>query len=259
MTFADHFSLAAEGYARYRPGYPDELFRWLADQAPDRALALDCGTGSGQAAVPLSTYFKRVLATDASPAQLRQAARHRAVYYVAASAERSPVADASVSLVTVAQAFHWLDHAAMFRELARCLVPGGLFAVWTYALCHITPEIDPLLREFHDQTVGPWWPSERRLVERGYADLDFPLQPVETPVIPMTADWELERLMGYIETWSAVRRYRQQTGDDPLPGLRGRLLPLWGDPSTTRLIRWPLFLRVGRKPSEGGRWPSVPG
>lgn len=258
MSFADHFSGSAEGYARYRPGYPDALFRWLADHAPNRALALDCGTGSGQAAIPLAAHFERVLATDASQAQLRQAVRHRGVQYVVASAERSPVPDASVSLVTVAQAFHWLDHAAMFRELERCLVPGGLFAVWTYALCHVTPEIDPVLREFHDRTVGPWWPSERWLVERGYADLDFPLQPVDAPAIPMTADWELERFLGYIETWSAVRRYRQQTGDDPLPALRRQLLPLWGDPSSSRLIDWPLFLRAGKKPMGGGRWPTAP-
>jgi len=248
MSFADHFSADSGRYARYRPGYPDALFRWLAQSAPAGGLALDCATGSGQAAIPLAGYFSRVLATDASRHQLQAASPHPRVHYAVAAAERSPVRDASVSLVTVAQAFHWLNHGEMFQELNRCLLPGGLFAVWTYALCSISPGVDPLLREFHDTTVGPYWPTERQLVERGYSDLTFPLEPVEPPDFPMTAAWDLDRLLGYVGTWSAVRRYREQRGTDPLPALRQAFLPAWGERGATRTCRWPLTLRAGRKP-----------
>ena len=41
LTFKDHFSVAA-GYARYRPGYPDELFDFLAGPEA-RALLAEAG------------------------------------------------------------------------------------------------------------------------------------------------------------------------------------------------------------------------
>ena len=73
MTFHDHFSRVSEGYAKHRPRYPAALFDWLAATVETRELAWDCATGNGQAAVGLADSFTRVVATDASADQLRQA------------------------------------------------------------------------------------------------------------------------------------------------------------------------------------------
>jgi tRNA/tmRNA/rRNA uracil-C5-methylase (TrmA/RlmC/RlmD family) len=63
------FSLVAKGYAAGRPGYPEELFDWLAATvAPARGVAWDAATGSGQAAWGLAHRFDRVIATDISAA-----------------------------------------------------------------------------------------------------------------------------------------------------------------------------------------------
>ena len=60
MSFKDHFSRQSVAYSRYRPGYPPELIDWVASQAPDRRLAVDCATGSGQAALALHWFdFER--------------------------------------------------------------------------------------------------------------------------------------------------------------------------------------------------------
>ena len=59
MTFKDLFSPQAADYARFRPVYPAELYAWLARQAPARRLAVDVGTGNGQAAVALSSHFEK--------------------------------------------------------------------------------------------------------------------------------------------------------------------------------------------------------
>lgn len=50
MSFADHFSGVSAAYAAFRPRYPSALFDFLAQAAPARNAAWDCGTGSGQAA-----------------------------------------------------------------------------------------------------------------------------------------------------------------------------------------------------------------
>ena len=132
MSFKDHFSKQSRAYSRYRPGYPPGLIAWVAAQAPDRRLALDCATGNGQAAIALADHFESVLALDGSLSQLRNAAAAPRVTYVAATAERLPVPDRSVSLVAAAQAAHWFDFERFHAECRRVLVPGGVVAAWTY-------------------------------------------------------------------------------------------------------------------------------
>jgi hypothetical protein len=76
MGFKDYFSGYADEYTRYRPTYPAKLFNWLAQRAPAHALAWDCATGNGQAALGLAAQFDAVIATDASSAQIVTAHAH---------------------------------------------------------------------------------------------------------------------------------------------------------------------------------------
>ena len=101
--FADHFSSFSPYYARYRPDYPASLFAYLAGLAPARRSAWDCATGSGQAAVGLAPHFTRVIATDASAAQLTNARPNPRVDYRVAAAEDSGLPSESVDLVTAAE------------------------------------------------------------------------------------------------------------------------------------------------------------
>jgi SAM-dependent methyltransferase len=246
MGFKDHFSAHAADYARYRPGYPPALFAWLADQAPARALALDCGTGNGQAALALAEHFARVTATDPSAEQIAAAIPHPRVGYRVAAAE-SPVCEpASVDLVTVAQALHWFDLERFYAECRRALKPGGVLAAWTYGLTRIAAPIDAAVERFYRDTVGPYWPPERRHIESGYATLPFPFEPLRAPDFAMRADWSLDEFVGYLATWSAVRRYRRERGEDPTVALRAELSEHWAPAGARREIVWPLALRVGR-------------
>jgi SAM-dependent methyltransferase len=251
--FADHFSRAAGEYASFRPRYPEPLFGWLAEQVPDRHRAWDCATGSGQAALALAPYFREVVASDASLAQLRHAARAGAVRYAAMTAERPALADDSFSLVTVAQALHWFDRAAFFAEVHRVLVRGGLFAAWRYGLASIDPEVDAVVGRFYSETVGPYWPPERALVESGYSQLEFPFEELASPRFVMEADWTLSQLAGYLSTWSAVSRYRAERREDPVPALARELERVWPSAAEPRIVRWPLEVRVGRRPASGAR------
>jgi SAM-dependent methyltransferase len=246
-SFSDHFSSSASHYARFRPSYPPALFAWLASVAPDHQRAWDCGTGSGQAAVPLAENFAHVVATDPSAAQLAHAPTRSGLHYAVMSAERSALAAGSMSLVTVAQALHWFDQPAFYAEARRVLVSGGLLAVWSYGLLTLhDPMLDDIVRGFHEVTVGPYWPAERRLVDEGYASLALPFEPVEAPPFSMQAAWTLDHLAGYLSTWSAVQRARTATGRDPIPGVVESLRAAWGREEDARSVTWPLTLHVGR-------------
>jgi SAM-dependent methyltransferase len=245
--FQDYFSGDSASYARFRPSYPAALFAWLAGLVARRELAWDAGTGSGQAALGLAGHFRRVLATDASAAQLREAPPHPSVAYrqLVAGADTGLEAG-SVDLAVTAQALHWFDRDAYFAEVRRVLRPDGALAVWSYAHVAIAPEVDEVVRHFYRETVGPWWPPDRTLVEEGYRSIALPFPEVEAPSFAMESDWTLAQLAGYIGTWSAVRRCRADTGQDPMPALLRELLPAWGGERAVRRVRWPLTLRVAR-------------
>jgi SAM-dependent methyltransferase len=245
-SYRDYFSNDAAGYASFRPTYPVDLFAWLATQAVRHDRAWDTGTGSGQAATFLSGQFREVIATDPSFAQLSNARRAERVHYAAMTAETSALRNASVDLVTVAQALHWFDLDRFYREVERVLTPGGVLAAWTYGLLQIDPEIDEIIASFYKEEVGSYWPAERALVDAGYAGIAFPFREIEAPPFAMKATWSLDQLSGYIETWSAVKRYTNATGRSPVKEFVSTLRPLWGEEGRVRVIHWPLELRTGR-------------
>ncbi len=246
-SFADHFSSRATDYARYRPDYPEALFEFLAEVAPRRAVAWDCATGNGQAARGLAASFESVLATDASIHQIASATPRDRVHYAAATAEESPLADESVSLVAAAQALHWFDRARFWEEARRVLVPGGVIAVWSYHGFHATPEVKAAVHRYYKDIVGPYWPSERALVEKGYGALEFPFERIDPPPLRMEKFWDLASVIGYLRTWSATQRYEAALGRDPLELIREELAAAWGPPRRARAFGWDLDLRVGRK------------
>jgi SAM-dependent methyltransferase len=251
--FADHFSRDPASYAAFRPRYPPELFGFIAGLPARRGLAWDVGTGSGQAATMLAAHFDRVSASDASVAQLRARTRAPGVSYLAERAESSAIAAGRVDMVTVAQAYHWLDHRAFHDEVDRVLAPGGAFAVWCYGKLTATPDLEATLAAFYDGTVGPFWPPERSHVERAYRHFEIPIDEVPDPGFRIEADFTLEQLLGYAGSWSAVGQFIKANGYDPLPELARELTSLWGNPRTPKRMVWPMAVRAGRWRGPGAR------
>jgi len=247
QPFKDHFSGLAAQYSRFRPLYPAELFEYLAGVCPRRERAWDCACGSGQASLPLAEWFESVVATDASAEQIAAAPRHPRVVYSVAAAEQSGLEPASVDLITVAQALHWLDLERFYGEVRRVLRSGGALAVWCYGRLEVEGrEIDAPLQHFYHEVVGPCWPPERAQVEDGYSSLPFPFIELQAPSFSLHTEWSLAHLMGYLRSWSATAAYLKQHGHDPVAPLEALLEPIWGGPELVRHIVWPISLRCGR-------------
>lgn len=250
MTFKDHFSRHVELYRRYRPSYPPEVFAWLASLCASHELALDVGTGNGQAARGLVAHFRDVLGTDASASQVASAPPYPGVRYAVAPAESSPVDDQSVDLVLAAQALHWFHFERFFAECRRVLKPGGVVAALTYFHPTVSPELDDILGRYIDH-VRADWPPERRYVDAGYANIDFPFDEIPLGAglaepLAMQLDLDLEGYVGYLATWSAAQRFRERTGEDPRKPFVDALNAAWGDPGMKRRVAWPLSGRIGR-------------
>jgi SAM-dependent methyltransferase len=245
MSFKDHFSGHSELYAKARPHYPDALFAWIAEQAPERGCVWDAGCGSGQASVALARRFERVFATDPSERQIGQAVADPRVEYRAEPAERTSLPARSADVVTVAQALHWFDLDAFVREVRRVAKPGALFVAWSYANCSVTPAVDALVAELYDGVLGPYWPPERKLVDEGYASLVLPFGPVAAPAFEMRVDWDAAQFLAYLSSWSAAQRHRKATGEDAVAAIADCVCTAWGDAAQQRPVCWTLAIRAG--------------
>lgn len=238
MHFKDHFSERAAGYAAHRPTYPAALVDFLAEVAPRRGLAWDAGCGSGQLSVLLAERFRRVVATDASAEQIAKATPHPNVDYRYAPAEASGLPDAVVDLAVAAQAAHWFDLPAYSAEVRRVTRPGSVVALVTYGLMTVDDEVDPVVRRFYSEVLGPYWPPERRHVEDGYRSLPFPFDEMETPKLEIRVDWAFADLVGYVgrgrpcARWKRqrdTRRWRRSVAISPARGApKGRFVPSAG-------------------------------
>jgi ubiquinone/menaquinone biosynthesis C-methylase UbiE len=249
FPFEDHFSKQSRLYAQYRPKYPAEIYSYLASLAPGHSLAWDCGTGNGQAAIGLADYFERVYATDASAEQIARAHAHENVTYRIEAAEHISLEDCSVDLITVAVAVHWFNFDEFYSEVRRVLKPGGILAVWTYSLTEISPEVDQVVRQYYYQTLQGCWPERIHYLEEKYETLPFPFEEIAAPPFVMEKNLNLAQYAGFLDSWSATQRYKEKSGHHPLEVIWDQLSSAWGNENEARLVRWPLYFRIGRNGS----------
>ncbi len=258
--FHDHFSQRAPGYAIYRPTYPPELVDFLFDltnKELDRDTSSpgskftptvwEAGCGSGQLTSALAKRFPRIIATDASADQIAQSSPLPNVEFRVARAEASGLPDHSVNLAIAAQAAHWFDLEAYYAEVRRVVRPGRFVALVVYGI-HVTddPRIDPIIKHLYRETLAAFWPPQRRLVEEGYLSLPFSFDTIPAPRFNMRADWSLARMLGYIETWSAVAALVKAKGRAQIDAFREDVAVAWGEPDSVRSIHWSLSMRLGR-------------
>jgi len=247
----DHgwFDAVAEAYRSCRPCYPKALFHWLAQQAPARHCCWDVACGSGQASVGLAAEFDRIEASDLSPAQIAAAPAHPRIRYRVASAEASGLESSSVDAVVVAQAIHWLDVPRFNQEARRVLKPGGLLVWLGYDPLQGAPEpLQRWLDELYHERLQGLWPPERVHVNQRYADLPFPVssRPVP-PNLRIELNWTVDQLLGFISTWSALRR-REDESPALMGELQQELLVLWPSDQKHLALQLPLMGRWGLLP-----------
>ena len=157
-TLASAFAGQGADYDRLRPGYPDAvldaMLAPLAGSAPT-LRAIDLGAGTGKLSSALAERGLEVTAVDTSEAML-EVARARGGTITAGSlatrlarAEETGLPAASAELVTVAQAWHWVDAQAASAEVARLLAPGGVLALVWNMLDVTIPWVHRLSRIMH--------------------------------------------------------------------------------------------------------------
>lgn len=248
MNNAQTFSQSSDQYAKHRPQYPGELFVYLSETCKEHNCAWDCATGNGQAAVSLTKYFSRVEATDISQEQVQNAIPHPNVRYSISPAEQTSFENESFDLITVATAVHWFDQQKFHQEVNRILKPNGVLAVWTYGMFEIEHDIDKIIFEELLNPIDRFWAEGNRQVMNGYKDLVLPFDEIQnTSKFKIQIEWNLNQLLAYLGTWSAVKRYITEVGNDPIQKLESKLKTIWDESEKSKIVYMPIFFKASRK------------
>ena len=238
----DNFSGHADEYAKYRPSYPDEVYKFLKLKLSGFDCAWDCATGNGQVAIRLSEFFKRVEATDISKQQMEQAVKKPNIHFSVQPAENVRFRDNFFDLIIVAQAVHWFDFDQFYSEVKRCLKPGGMVVLMGYQLLSSNSETNKVIQYFYENIVGPYWDEERKHLDANYLSIPFPFTLMESPDFQITYTWKIEHLLGYLRTWSAVKHYEKVNGEDPVLIVENDLRKSFGPENK---VTFPIIFRAG--------------
>ena len=132
------FGSAVEYYARYRPGYPQDLVDAVAAGAglDGTQRVLDIGCGTGQITIPLARHARAIVAIDPVADMLSlgskaaQAAEAGNITWLEGdSSQIAALAGPGADLAVFAASFHWTDRPAVLAALDGVLSPGGSVVV----------------------------------------------------------------------------------------------------------------------------------
>lgn len=204
-------------------------------------------------------HYEQVIATDVSEEQLKHAMPHPRIRYhhtpLSISEEELVTLigrENSVDLVTVAQAVHWFDLPKFYSIVTRILrKPGGIIAVWCYKSFAVSPEFDPVMKQFYDTTL-PYWKRNVQYLTDDYKELPFPFesvglgfegQPLE---LDMPKEVSFEGFLRMLRSFSAVNTAVEQGVDLLSEKVVKELETAWGGCELVRTIIYKTFMLVGK-------------
>ncbi len=240
MEFSDQANI----YLKFRPRCPEDLIDFVVSNCKNKDFVWDCGTGNGQVASALSSFFTNILATDISKNQLDHAIKKPNITYQMAPVEEVQLKPNSLDLITVSQAFHWFDHSKFIPLCLKYLVPRGILAIWSYESISIEHPIIETIRKFDLNELKPYWNNKTKRLHIDPFMTFKGFEKIETERFIIERYFDSEALIGYISTWSASNKYIKTNKDrfDQLcTKIRTELR------TTSVQCRWKINLRMGAK------------
>ena len=201
------FDDRASYYARYRPQYPASVLDILQRLVPPPADAADIAAGTGILSRKLASRGYRTVAVEPNHAmrgEITSASGSQDIRVFEGTGEATNLPSDCVDLITVAQAFHWLDPTAALAEFRRIGRPGCLAGfVWNTRRFTATP----FMRDYH-AVLTDHAPEYSRMKTK-WANLHervkgfFPSWTLEA-IIDNPQRWDLGALLGNLWSTSYV-------------------------------------------------------
>jgi len=202
-----------------------------------------------------------VIATDTSPKQLSFAPRLPNIRYqhtpptMSIPELESKVApESSVDVVTIAQAFHWLDLPNFYQQVKWVLKkPHGVIAAWCYTVAEVNDSVDSVFQPYYKIIVDPYWEPGRKLVDDKYGSIHFPFEPVDGVDHTGPFQFVTEKLMDldlyltYLRSWSSYQTAREKGVELLSDDVIEKFKRAWAeDGQDQKVVKFPIYLRIGR-------------
>ncbi|MBM7691432.1 ubiquinone/menaquinone biosynthesis C-methylase UbiE [Peribacillus deserti] len=171
----DLFKGTAWYYSQYRPLYPPSLIRFLIQRfsLDGNGALLDLGCGNGRLALRFTDWFEQIRGVDTESEMIDEAKRlcrqqrvENMDWFIGDLEEFSNQDQTTFKLVTIAQAFHWMDRETMLKILYERIISGGGAAIIDYC----KPNQEPLIWQRKvDEVVKHWYGNKRRAGDTTYS------------------------------------------------------------------------------------------
>ncbi|UQZ81039.1 ubiquinone/menaquinone biosynthesis methyltransferase [Paenibacillus konkukensis] len=126
----NEFENKAKAYAAGRPTYPEEILSKIQELGIGKdSVIADIGAGTGLLTNLLCKLDCKIIAVEPDVQMLNECRQycsaHKNIEYIHATAERTPLAEHSIDVITIASAFHWFDKELSKAEFKRILKKDG--------------------------------------------------------------------------------------------------------------------------------------
>jgi SAM-dependent methyltransferase len=204
-------------YARYRRGYPAEVFDTIVSRfalTPGSAV-LDLGCGTGNMAIPLAQRGLNVYAVDPDPG-MREAGRSQAesdqvpgISWLAGSdTTLGTLGLPPLRLCTMGLSFHWMDRPKVLCALDTQIEPGGGVACLSRTdgfFSHLHEGWGRAVKEVLMEMLGDSWDYSGRLTKKLGNEKDrhedvfarSPFSSIEITEFPVRETFTVDGIIGH--------------------------------------------------------------
>jgi SAM-dependent methyltransferase len=206
---AARFTGRVEEYAKYRPGYPEQIINLLENkiefnEAKDIA---DVGCGTGRLSRLFLTNGNLVFGVEPNEEMrvMSEKLLSKFINFISVdgTAEETKLADHSVDVITVGQAFHWFDLKQTRKEFKRILRKDGhVVIVWNERTnnTHVMKAVNKILKSLNQEHEE----AEKNLVDKNLLSTFYGVEKVHTSTFPNFQMLDLAGLKGRIHSISYV-------------------------------------------------------
>ena len=161
MNF-EQWSVVSKNYHNIRPTPPEVIIKiilsWLSNPP---GTIVDIGCGTGLSTMIWKNIVPNIIGVEPNTEMRAKAESHpdsQGITFVNGLSDETGLPDNIADIVTVAQAFHWMDIDSSMQEFYRIMRPNGVLAIYDFALPPIISwEIEKAFLELRANCSKIWY------------------------------------------------------------------------------------------------------
>ncbi|MEP7170837.1 MAG: SAM-dependent methyltransferase, partial [Bacteroidota bacterium] len=108
-------------------------------------------------------------------------------------------------------------------------------------------QVDKIIDHLYFNVLNSYWDKERKYIDEHYKTIPFPFNEIKSPELNIAYHWDLDQLIGFLNSWSGVQHYKDRNNNEnPLDQVTSDLKNCFKE-NEKKKVTFPVFLRVGKK------------